>query len=84
MLYRLAQQTTCREELRILVLKGLEGPYHRLEANLCNHPGDIKEAAYQTLKEWFRYQPGIKQAHQSLCSAWEQANMAFLIEVLND
>ena len=81
MLYRLAQQITCREELRVLVLKGLRGPYHRLEANRCNHPGDVKEAAYQTLMEWFRFQPGKEQ---SLCSALEQANMTLLIEVLND
>ena len=84
MLYRLAQQITYREELRVLVLKGLGGSYHRLEANLCNHPGDVKEAAYQTLKEWFRFQPCKKQAYRSLCSALEQANMPLLIEALND
>ena len=82
MLYRLAQQITCREELRVLALRGLGVPYHRLEASLCNHPGDIEGAAHQALKEWFRAQTGEKQAYHKLCSALKQANMDFLINVL--
>ena len=79
MLLQLSECISEPEELRVLVILGLNIKEHILRRHLANNRHDITSAAFGLLKDWRRTQTNARVAYNNLREALLKANMSYYI-----